>query len=240
MERAQQIVKAVRQALRSEPRIKLDRYPILLSFADGDLVMEGELPDIAAKKLALERGAGIRSVDHIVDRLRVVPAERMGNGQIRDAVCKALMGEPALESCALRQYVKGKWETIRMPIQAAGVIDFRVDGGVVTLAGDVPGLPHKRLAGVLAWWVPGSRDVVNGLAVTPPEEDNDEEIADTVRLVLEKDPFVNASQIHIGARNSVVTLAGLVPSETERQMAEYDAWYVFGVDNVVNRIAVRA
>jgi osmotically-inducible protein OsmY len=37
-----------------------------------------------------------------------------------------------------------------------------------------------------------------------------------------------------------VTLSGLVPSEAERQIAEYDAWYVFGVDNVLNRIAVRA
>ena len=91
---------------------------------------------------------------------------------------------------------------------------------------------------MLAWWVPGSRDVINGLAVEPPEEDNDEAIADAVRLALEKDPFVDAGQVRIGVRQAVVTLQGLVPSEAEREMAELDAWYVFGVDGVDNRIEV--
>jgi osmotically-inducible protein OsmY len=38
----------------------------------------------------------------------------------------------------------------------------------------------------------------------------------------------------------VVTLDGLLPSKSERDMAESDAWYVLGVDNVINRIAVGA
>jgi len=50
---------------------------------------------------------------------------------------------------------------------------------------------------------------------------------------------VNASQIRIGAREAVVRLTGLVPSEAERDMAERDAWYVFGVDEVENLIEVR-
>jgi osmotically-inducible protein OsmY len=88
--------------------------------------------------------------------------------------------------------------------------------------------------------VPGSRDVVNGLGVTPPEEDNEDAVTDAVRIALEKDPFVNAEQIRVATRASVVTLSGLVPSESEREMAEFDAWYVFGVDRVVNRIEARA
>jgi osmotically-inducible protein OsmY len=36
-----------------------------------------------------------------------------------------------------------------------------------------------------------------------------------------------------------VTLTGLVPTDAEREMAEFDAWYVFGVDRVINQIAVR-
>jgi osmotically-inducible protein OsmY len=91
----------------------------------------------------------------------------------------------------------------------------------------------------LAWWVPGSRDVVNGLDVLPPEEDNDDEMSDAVCLVLEKNPFVNATQIRVLSQNSVVTLEGLVANETEKQMAEFDAWYVFGVDKVINKLAVR-
>lgn len=113
-------------------------------------------------------------------------------------------------------------------------IDVEVTDGVVVLNGAVTSLSAKRLAGVLAWWVPGSRDVVNGLEVSPPQEDNDDEVVDAIRLVLEKDPFVNAAQIRVSCRNYIVTLEGLVKSEAQRQMAEADAWYVFRVDWVVN------
>jgi osmotically-inducible protein OsmY len=93
---------------------------------------------------------------------------------------------------------------------------------------------------VLAWWVPGSREVINGLAVEPPEEDSDDEITDAVLLVLEKDRFVTADQIRVRTQGRVVTLEGLVPNATIREMAEFDAWYVFGVDQVVNLLEVHA
>ena len=104
----------------------------------------------------------------------------------------------------------------------------------------VPSLAQKRLAGVLAWWVPGSRDVINGMAVEPHEEDNDEELLDAVRLVLEKDPFVNADQIRVSAQQSVITLEGLVINDMQRRMAVNDGWYVFGVDKVINRLQMKA
>jgi osmotically-inducible protein OsmY len=93
---------------------------------------------------------------------------------------------------------------------------------------------------VLAWWVPGSRDVINGLAVEPPEEDSDDEVTDAVRLVLEKDPFVRVDQIRIRTQGRVVTLEGLVPNHTICEMAEFDVWYLFGIDQVVNRLQVYA
>ena len=74
----------------------------------------------------------------------------------------------------------------------------------------------------------------------PPQEDSVNEITDAVRLVLDKDPFVRADQIHVRTRDRVVTLEGLVPKTTIREMAVYDAWYVFGVDRVVNALEVEA
>jgi osmotically-inducible protein OsmY len=121
----------------------------------------------------------------------------------------------------------------------SGVIDLSVNEGVVLLDDHVPSLAQKRLAGVLAWWVPGSRDVINGMAVEPHEEDNDEELLDAVRLILEKDPFVNADQIRVSAKNSVITLEGLVINDVQRRMAENDAWYVFGVDKVINLLQMQ-
>jgi osmotically-inducible protein OsmY len=230
----------VRAALHSEARVRAAEHPIGLAFEGGMLTMEGEVADIAAKKLALERAAAVPGVTHIVDRLHVTPAEHQEDGLIRDLVRDALIAEPAFTEISIGIWNKGAIETARRVDKARGAIELRVEKGVVTLAGDVPGLDYKRLAGVLAWWVPGSRDVVNGLGVTPPEQDSDAAMTEAVRIALEKDPFVNADQIRVGTKDSVVTLLGLVPKESEREMAEYDAWYVFGVDKVVNRIEVRA
>jgi osmotically-inducible protein OsmY len=164
----------------------------------------------------------------------------MGDKEIRAHVCDALLQEPAFLEFAITQRHADRWEAVRDHSQARGHLDVEVADGVVTLNGTVPGLDHKRLAGVLAWWVPGSRDVINGVVVDPPEDDSDEMIAEAVRLALDKDPFVNVSQLRVASKDAVVTLQGLVPTESERQMAESDAWYVFGVDKVINRIEVCA
>ena len=93
-----------------------------------------------------------------------------------------------------------------------GVIQVSVTDGVVLLDDHVTSLIQKRLAGVLAWWVPGSRDVINGMEVVPLQDDSDQEIAKAVRLVLEKDPFVNVERIRVTVEKAVVTLEGDAPS----------------------------
>lgn len=235
-----ELLARARASLRSEPRIELHAHPVALDFVDGVLTVEGEVGSVAAKKLALERLAALPGVDGIVDRLHVEPAERMGDGQIADLVRDALLQEPAFRDLSIIEERSGRVRPIQIPPTGSrGEIRYLVENGVVTLSGEIPGLGRKRLAGVLAWWVPGSRDVVNGIEVVPPEVDNEEEMTDAVRIVLEKDPFVNASQIRVWSRERVVTLEGLVPSEAEREMAEYDAWCTFGVDRVVNQIQVQ-
>ena len=233
------LLERVREALRADTRIGFDEEPIVLSLSDNQLVVAGEVANIAAKRRALRRAAAAAEGCGIIDRLHVRPATEMADGMIRDHVRDALVEEPALSQCRLREWVKGEMELVRDPPNATETIDIRVEDGVVTLDGDVTGLAQKRLAGALAWWVPGSRDVINGLGVTPAEADSDFEIADAVRLVLEKDPFVNADQLRVGARRAVVAFDGIVPSESERDMAERDAWYVFGVEDVINRVEVK-
>lgn len=234
------LIEQVRKALHSEPRIDLAHHPLALAWENGDFAIEGEVADVAAKKLALERAAAVPGVTAIIDRLRVAPAQVMGDDELRDHVRDALLQEPALALSALEVRDKGQTVAVRLPESAGGKIAVSVADGVVTLDGDLPGLAEKRLAGVLAWWVPGTRDVVNGIGVTPPEPDDDAQITDAVRIALEKDPFVNADQIAVSTRQSIVTLQGVVPTPSEREMAEFDAWYVFGVDKVRNNIMVQA
>jgi osmotically-inducible protein OsmY len=192
------LLERARAALRSEPRIRLHEHPVHLRFADGVMTVEGEVSSPGAKKLALERVAAFPEVNAIVDRLHVAPAERMGDGRIRDLARGALLGggprgavDPrGAPGCASACQGSACGQPRRDP-------DL-VEYGIVTLSREVSGLGLKRLAGVLAWWVPGSRDVVNGIAVVPPEEDTDDEMTDAVRIALEKDTFVEAAQVRVG------------------------------------------
>lgn len=233
------ILKEVRAALEREPRINLHKFPIDMEFHDGVLTMEGEVEHIAAKKLGLELAIAVWGVTGIVDRLHVTPSTRMGDGAILDAVRDALLQEPTLLNCSIHVLRKGQLETVRaLADEPRGSIRVSVNDGVVLLDDHVMGLTQKRLAGVLAWWVPGSRDVINGMEVVPDQPDSDEDMAKAVRIVLKKDPFVNEGRIRVSVQRSVVMLEGDVPSMPQKEMAEFDAWYVFGVDKVSNRLEI--
>jgi osmotically-inducible protein OsmY len=233
-----EVIRRVHGALEHEPRINLHRYPIKIAYVQGAVVLEGEVEHPGVKKLALENAAAVGEVRCVIDRLRVVTAERRGDGAIRDSVCSHFLREPELRNCTLRVAIKGATETLR-EVPDGGEIEVAVEDGVVTLEGHVISLSHKRIAGVLAWWAPGCRDVVNSLDVQPPEEDSDAEVLDALRIVLEMDPLVQADQIQASCRNYVVTLDGYVRTEQERHQAELDAWCLFAVDNVINRVEVR-
>ncbi len=236
-----QIVEAALAAARSEARIGPHFKPTLLELDDqGVLTVEAEVDSVAQKRLALERLAATPGVVEIVDRMRVKPAAPMSDGGIADDLRRRFAEEPAFRNLKVMERRLGRLELVRDVADGAGEIDFEVQDGVVTLDGAAPSLASKRLAGVMAWWVPGARDVINGMAVEPPEEDAPILIEEAVKLALEEDPFVDADQIRVGVRNAVVRLTGLVKSEAMREFAEADAWYVFGVDDVINHIEVHA
>jgi len=236
----EEVIRLVQKALEHEPRINIHRYPIKIGYADSAVILEGEVGDPAAKKLALEQAASVGHIRGVIDRLRVAPGERKGDGAIRTSLCNRLLQESEFRNCAVRARAKGRVETVReVSSDWGGDIEVGVAEGVVSLEGRVLSLSHKRAAGVLAWWTPGCRDVLNSLDVRPPEEDNDAEIVDALKLVLEMDPLVQADQIQATCRDAVVTLTGCARSAAERRQAEFNAWCLFAVDRVVNQIEVR-
>ena len=165
----------------------------------------------------------------------------MSDDGILDHLRKAYYDEPSFYELALKEREAGKLKLVRNAFEnERGAIETEVKDGIVVLNGRVPSLASKRLAGVLAWWLPGSRDVINGIAVEPPEEDAPIAIEEAVRIALDKDPFVDASQVRVGVRHRTVRLTGAVRSQAARDAAEWDAWYVFGVDDVINELEVVA
>jgi osmotically-inducible protein OsmY len=227
-------------AIRSEPRIGPHFKPVLFELAeDGTATIAAEVDTVAIKRLALERLAATPGVMGIIDRLRVKPAMAMSDDGILDHLRKAFYDEPSFRQLAIKERESGEVKLVREAFaDTRGEIEIAVKKGVVILNGRVPGLASKRLAGALAWWVPGSRDVINGIAVEPAEEDAPIRLEEAVRIVLDKDPFVDVSQVRVGVRHRTVRLTGAVHSPEARDAAEWDAWYVFGVDDVINEIDI--
>ena len=214
---ATEIVKTIKASLEKELHIDLVKNPIHIKMENNAILMEGVVDRIAHKKRALLIAMGIPGTSGVVDRLRVRPAKEMGDKEIKNHIYDAFLEEQTLNSIKF---------------------DVEVNNGIVDIEGAVPSLSHKRLAGVLAWWVPGTQDVINSLEVNPPEEDSDDEITDAVMLTLEKDKLVNHSNIKATTKNWVVTLDGVVHSEAAKNAAEDDTWYVWGVNGVVNKLKV--
>ena len=159
-------------ALRSEKRIGPHFKPETLTIdADGIATIDAEVETVAIKRLALERLASVPGIGGVVDRLRVKPASPMSDDGILDHLRKAYYQEPAFQQFAITAREKGGAKLVRGGLSGArGEIDVEVERGVVTLNGSLASLAAKRLAGVLAWWVPGVRDVVNGVTVDPPKK----------------------------------------------------------------------
>lgn len=214
---ATEIVKTIKASLEKELHIDLVKNPIHIKMENNAILMEGVVDRIAHKKRALLIAMGIPGTSGVVDRVRVRPAKEMGDKEIKNHIYDAFLEEQTLNSIKF---------------------DVEVNNGIVDIEGAVPSLSHKRLAGVLAWWVPGTQDVINSLEVNPPEEDSDDEITDAVMLALEKDKLVNHSNIKATTKNWVVTLDGVVHSEAAKNAAEDDTWYVWGVNGVVNKLKV--
>ncbi|MDE2467076.1 MAG: BON domain-containing protein [Alphaproteobacteria bacterium] len=236
-------IEAVRRALREEPRLgpgfALSRIEME---GDGVLALEGNVARLAQKKLALLHAAKVPGVTEVIDRLHVIARAPADDRHIRAQMRELFAQDGNFSDFQIREDVaEGVVPTAFKPVTggAAGCIDIEVNDGIVTLNGTVPTLVHKRLAGVMAWWNPGVRDVVNGIAVEPGEEDSPDQIEEAVRVALDRNPAIEAGQIKVGVRGRIVRLTGLMQSGAARQVAENDAWATFGVDDVINEIEVR-
>lgn len=240
MDTMETTIKQVQAALEHEAGVNLPGRMVTVSFDGRRVTLDGTVESVAAKKMAIEAAGMVPGVTSVIDCLRIGQPAVNGNGALRDAVCRLLLEDVDFRNCSIRAWVKGNVETLReQGDDGCGSITVAAEDGTVTLMGDVISLSHKRLAGVMAWWAQGARDVVNALVVSPPEEDTDDEVTDALRLVLETDRRVEASQIGIRTENHVITLEGVVASADERRIAEQDAWYLYAVDKVVNRLQVR-
>ena len=210
------IINQVRGKITDAAHIDLVKTPIDFSCEDGKIVMEGMVDGISSKRKAVIAASTV--CPGIIDRLKVKPASHMGEAEIMRHLENAFDEDYALEGLS---------------------IDVSVTKDcIVHLDGTVHSLVQKKLAEVLAWWVPGSVDVINNLEVNPQEKDSDDEINDTAKLVFERDKLVKDGNILVKVKDYAVTLTGLVKSTAAKDAAEDDLWYMSGVRDVINKLEV--
>jgi osmotically-inducible protein OsmY len=224
MQTQKELVSALLAAFAKDGDINLHEYPIRITYQDT-LRLEGEVANIIVKRKARRIALQVSGLTDIEDHLHLRPGERRSGKALQDATIDALAQEPAFRD--IRVYAEH-----RASADNEQWINASAEACIVRLDGQVGSLSHRRLAEVIAWWVPGSCDVHNHLRVRPAEQDNDGEISDAIRLVLEKDPLLHAENIKADTRDRVVTLEGYVHSPEQGRMAVYDCWYVPGVHDV--------
>ena len=218
-------------ALEKDADINLHESPIRVTYGTS-LRLEGEVANIIVKRKARRIAVQLSGLSDIEDHIRLRPGERRSGKALQDAVISSLTQEPAFRYIPVRTGESGSTDD-------RDWIGVSVADCVVRLDGQVGSLSHRRLAEVITWWVPGCCDVHNHMRVRPAEKDNDDEISDAVRMVLEKDPMLHAETIGVHTHDRVVTLEGSVHSDEQRRMAIYDCWYVPGVHDVHDHLQVQ-
>lgn len=242
MDADETLIRQIHAAFEVEPRINRPGLALQLE-ADGEhLALRGEVANLAAKRLAARLAAQVAGAGRVVDELKIPASDSRGDGEILAVFSELLLRQIDLKNCTLVRRFRGRDETMRQAVDddRCGELVYSAEDGVISLNGWVISLSHQRVAEVLAWWVPGCRNVSNRLAVSPAEQDNDDELSDAVHLALEMDPLVHADQIAVSTSLGAVTLLGAVGGAEEREMAEFDTWCVAGTREVINRLQVPA
>lgn len=227
------IAKRIQAALEIDPAINVEQDKIEVIEGD-EICLEGTVTGIAAKRRALHVAREAAGTPRIMDHIRLSDGQRKNDDELREDADRMLRGDSDFQDIPVGRGQKpdnageDKW------------IVVMAQDGAIRLEGTVPSLGHRRLAEVLAWWVPGVADVDNRLHVQPPEEDNEGELRDALDLVLDKDQALDMQTINLLVRDGKVTLAGNVLSQEQRERAERNCWYVPGVHDVDNRLEIAA
>ena len=121
-------------------------------------------------------------------------------------------------------------------------IGVEVNNGVVTLTGTVDVERERLAAREAASRVIGVLTVTDEIQVRSPEglKRTDDDIARTVRLTLEWDPFLPDRKIRSAVSEGWVTLAGEVATPREKEDAERVVRVLAGVQGVHNHLTVAA
>ena len=229
-------LKDLSAALKRDRWTRSDCRHIEADLRDGELIVQGYVSSVAAKRRAISLARLIGGEARVVDRLRRRRTTEAGDRELGQAAAERLAAEPIFMEHAIGLRHGGQEDVLHDAGDTPYAVHLSVEDGVVRLDGVVQSLTHMRLAEVLIWWLDACEQIDNCLRVEPEEQDNDGEITDAVQMVLEKDPSVDMGQLHITTAAGVVEARGLMASASQRARVDEDIWSVPGVRDVDDRI----
>jgi osmotically-inducible protein OsmY len=210
-----QLHKDVIEELRWDPRV--NDAEIGVSVKAGVVTLTGSVDTFAQKyaaERAVERVAGVRAV---AEELHVRPTTELqqDDTEIAHSAVNAL-----------------SWN-IEVP---ADKITVKVEGGLITLKGEV-NWNYQRLAAEYAVrYLAGVKGLLNLIEVKPAV--SPAEVKSKIEAALKRSAELDAKQITVDTADGKVTLKGNVRSWTERVDAENAAWAAPGVREVDDRLVV--
>jgi osmotically-inducible protein OsmY len=227
---------AIVAALRRELGADLQDDTDVIMDDDEVIHLRGSVRRISAKRRALRIAAQAAGTQRIRNELRLRGGDEdiqpQSDERLAALLDEALRADSAFQGMPLAQHARPQ------PDADGNWLSVEAIEGVLRLDGQVPSLSHRRLAEVMAWWIPGVLDVVNHLRVQPAERDDDGEIADVIRLVFDKDTALDAGSINPQVEDAVVVLRGYVSTAEQAERAERNCWFIPGVREVRNELSM--
>ncbi|MEO8605458.1 MAG: BON domain-containing protein [bacterium] len=211
---------------------------------DGRVTLHGTVPSADEKGRAEQVAASVTGVSKVRNLLTVKPSPETKRAEVTDANLKAAVADALKRDKALADS--------RIEVASA-------EAGVVTLNGSATTMSDQLEAVETARNVPGVKRVAD--AIQGPETLSDAEIwersasatgsavttsatdmwiTSAVKVSLIANDQTPGGEINVDTDNGVVTLFGMVPSDSSRRAAEKSARAVKGVKNVTNELQVVA
>jgi osmotically-inducible protein OsmY len=210
-----QVQKDVIAQLNWEPI--LDAPQIGVAVKNGIVTLSG-IVDTYYKKIAAERAAkkvaGVKAVALDL-QVGVSLVSKKTDTEIAETVLDALR----LHTAVIQDRIK-----------------IKVEDGLVTLEGNVEWVYQRKTAEKAVEHLPGVRDVLNLLIVSPKISGG--EIVQKINEAFHRSATIDADKIMVELSGSKIILKGLVRSIAEKEDAEEAAWSAPGVSAVDNRLEI--
>ena len=183
--------------------------------SDGVVTLVGDLPTYAEKwaaERAAQRVAGVKALATSL-KVQLTGPRRHSDADIAHAAENVLDWNATLP---------------------AGAVKLMVEGGWVTLTGEVDWHYQRQAAVASVRHLLGVTGVTDRIALKPAVEP--EAVRADIEAALRRQAAVDAGGITVAVDGGEVTLSGLVHSWHERNAATHSAWGTPGVRNVIDHL----